>query len=131
MDAWQRVVVPAVRRFRPDFLIASSGFDGSAMDPLGRNMATSETYRELARLTVGLAEELCGGRLLALHEGGYSTAYVPFCGLATLEAMSGIKTAIDDPYLPIFAGMGGQALQPHQKAVIDAAAALAAKVPVV
>ena len=131
VDAWQRVVVPAVRRFRPDFLIASSGFDGSAMDPLGRNMATSETYRELARLTVGLAEELCGGRLLALHEGGYSTAYVPFCGLATLEAMSGIKTAIDDPYLPIFAGMGGQALQPHQKAVIDAAAALAAKVPVV
>ena len=131
VDAWQRVVVPAVRRFRPDFLIASSGFYGSAMDPLGRNMASSETYRELARLTVGLAEELCGGRLLALHEGGYSTAYVPFCGLATLEAMSGIKTAIDDPYLPIFAGMGGQALQPHQKAVIDAAAALAAKVPVV
>jgi acetoin utilization deacetylase AcuC-like enzyme len=129
IEAWQRVVVPALRRFRPEFVIASSGFDGSAMDPLGRNMATSETFREIATITVGLADELCGGRLLALHEGGYSTAYVPFCGLATLEAMSGIRTAVDDPYLPIFSGMGGQALQPHQKSVIDAAAALAAKVP--
>jgi acetoin utilization deacetylase AcuC-like enzyme len=129
VDAWRRVVVPAVQRFRPEFLIASSGFDGSAMDPLGRNMATSETYRELCRLTVGLAEDLCGGRLLALHEGGYSTAYVPFCGLATLEEMAGIKTEVGDPFLGIFAGMGGQDLQPHQKAVIDAAAALVAKVP--
>jgi acetoin utilization deacetylase AcuC-like enzyme len=129
LDAWTRVVVPAVRRYRPDFLIASSGFDGSAMDPLGRNMATSDTFRALASMTVDLAEELCGGRLLALHEGGYSTAYVPFCGLATLEAMSGIKTPIEDPYLPIFAGMGGQPLQSHQKAVIDAAAGLAATVP--
>ena len=129
VDAWRRVVVPAVRRFRPEFLIASSGFDGSAMDPLGRNMATSETYRELATLTVALADELCEGRLLALHEGGYSTAYVPFCGLATLEAMAGIKTPVDDPYLPIFGGMGGQDLQAHQRAVIDAAAALVDDVP--
>jgi acetoin utilization deacetylase AcuC-like enzyme len=129
LDAWERVVLPAVRRFRPEFLIASSGFDGSAMDPLGRNMATSETYRAIARQTAALADELCGGRLLALHEGGYSTAYVPFCGLATLEELSGIKTAVDDPFLPIFGGMGGQSLQPHQKAVIDAAAALVARVP--
>ena len=129
LDAWERVVVPAVRRFRPEFLIASSGFDGSAMDPLGRNMSTSETYRAIARQTAALADELCGGRLLALHEGGYSTAYVPFCGLATLEELSGIKTAVDDPFLPIFGGMGGQSLQSHQKAVIDAAAALVARVP--
>ena len=129
LDTWQRVVVPAVQRFRPQFLIVASGFDGSAMDPLGRNMATSETYRLIARATVALAEELCDGRLLALHEGGYSTAYVPFCGLATLEEFSGIATGVGDPYLPIFGGMGGQSLQPHQKAVIDAAAARVAQVP--
>jgi hypothetical protein len=37
---------------------------------------------------------------------------------------------VADPYLPIFGGMGGQDLQPHQKTVIDAAAALVARVPV-
>jgi acetoin utilization deacetylase AcuC-like enzyme len=129
VDAWSRVVIPALERFAPEFIIVSSGFDGSAMDPLGRNMATSETYRQLATLTVDAAERMCGGRLLALHEGGYSTAYVPFCGLATLEALSGIKTSTDDPFMPIFGGMGGQDLQPHQKHLIDAAAALAAQVP--
>lgn len=129
LDAWSRVVLPAVRRFGPELIIVSSGFDGSAMDPLGRNLATSETYRALTRMTVELAEDLCEGRLLALHEGGYSTAYVPFCGLATLEELAGTRTEVGDPFMPIFGGMGGQDLQPHQKAVIDKAVALVAKVP--
>lgn len=129
LDAWERVVVPAVQRFRPDFLIVSSGFDGSAMDPLGRMLCHSETYRALARSTVELAESLCGGRLLALHEGGYSTAYVPFCGLAAIEELAGERTSTADPFLAIFAAMGGQQLQSHQKAVIDAAAKHLARVP--
>jgi acetoin utilization deacetylase AcuC-like enzyme len=129
LDAWQRVVMPAVRRFRPELVIVSSGFDGSAMDPLGRMLATSETFRALARQTLDVAAEVCGGRVLALHEGGYSTAYVPFCGLAVFEELLGRRTEVADPFLPVFAGMGGQDLQPHQKALIDQAAALVARVP--
>jgi acetoin utilization deacetylase AcuC-like enzyme len=129
LDTWQRVVAPAVRRFRPELLIVSSGFDGSAMDPLGRMLCHSETFRALARMTLDLAEEVCGGRVLAIHEGGYSTAYVPFCGLAVLEEFTGARTGVADPYLAIFEGMGGQELMPHQAAVIDAAAALVARVP--
>jgi acetoin utilization deacetylase AcuC-like enzyme len=129
IDAWQRVVMPAVRRFRPELIIVSSGFDGSAMDPLGRMMAHSETYRALTRQTLDVAAEVCGGRVLTLHEGGYSTAYVPFCGLAVFEELLGESSGIADPFLPIFAHMGGQDLQPHQRALIDQAAALAGKVP--
>ena len=129
LEAWERVVVPAVRSFRPELILVASGFDASAMDPLGRMLCLSETYRALARSAVELAESLCEGRLLALHEGGYSTAYVPFCGLATIEELAGARTQIEDPFLPIFSSMGGQALQPHQKEVIDAAAALVARVP--
>jgi acetoin utilization deacetylase AcuC-like enzyme len=129
VDAWSRVVIPAVRRFAPDLIIVSSGFDASAMDPLGRMQAHSETYRALARMTLEVAAECCGGRVLALHEGGYSTAYVPFCGLATIEEFTGERSPIADPYLMIFAGMGGQDLLPHQKAIIDEAAALVARVP--
>jgi len=130
LDAWQRVVMPAVRRFKPDLIVVSSGFDGSAMDPLGRMLAHSDTFRALARMTLDLANEICGGRLLAIHEGGYSTAYVPFCGLAVFEEMRGTRTGITDPYLAIFENMGGQPLQPHQKALIDEAARLVGKVPV-
>ena len=36
-----------------------------------------------------VAAEVCGGRLLMSHEGGYSSFYVPYCGLAVIEQMSG------------------------------------------
>jgi acetoin utilization deacetylase AcuC-like enzyme len=129
LAAWERVVVPAVSKFRPDVILVGSGFDGNAMDPLGRMMCTSETYRTLARSTVELADGLCQGRLLAVHEGGYSTAYVPFCGLATMEELTGQRTEVGDPFLMVFGTLGGQALQPHQQQVIEAAAAHLARVP--
>ena len=84
----------------------------------------SETYREMTCLLMAAADDLCGGRLAISHEGGYSAAYVPYCGLAVMETLSGIRTAIDDPFLPVFQGYGGQDLQPHQSAAIDAAAEL-------
>ncbi len=61
------------------------------------------------------------------HEGGYSTAYVPFCGLAVMEELSGSNSGVEDPFLVAIEGMGGHQLYPHQAAVIDQAAELAAK----
>lgn len=36
-----------------------------------------------------------------VHEGGYAEAYVPFCGLAVIEEMAGVRTAVEDPMLPL------------------------------
>ena len=55
------------------------------------------------------------------HEGGYNPHTVPFFGLAVLEQLSGVSTGVEDPFLPILSGLGGQELQPHQQAVIDQA----------
>ncbi|KIY93395.1 histone deacetylase family protein [Monoraphidium neglectum] len=60
----------------------------------------------------------CGGRLVAVHEGGYSDVYVPFCGLAAIEALAGLRSKVSDPYLEDVQGFGWQALQPHQDAVL-------------
>ena len=60
-------------------------------------MAYSETYRAMTRMSMAAADELCGGRLVLSHEGGYSPLYVPFCGLAVMEELSGVKTPVDDP----------------------------------
>ena len=43
------------------------------------------------------AERLCGGRLVIVHEGGYSETYVPFCGHAVIEEMSGTAIRVPDP----------------------------------
>ena len=129
LAAFDRVVLPALQRFRPQLIVVASGLDASAMDPLGRMLCTSETYRAMAARMVGAADSLCAGRLVAAHEGGYSNAYVPFCGLAVIEEFAGIRTPVVDPYLDELMHMGGQDLQPHQAAAIDAAAALVRNIP--
>jgi acetoin utilization deacetylase AcuC-like enzyme len=116
--AYRRVAVEALRRFRPDFIVAPSGFDGGVFDPLGRMMAWSETFREMTRMLKGAADELCAGRLVLTHEGGYSAPYVPFMGLAVMEELSGIDSGVTDPYAFFTATLGGQELEPHQDAVI-------------
>ena len=98
------------------------------MDPLGRMLNTRKTYRCMTVLLKELAGEICHGRLLMVHEGGYSTVYVPFCGLAVMEALSGIKTEVKDPHLESYENLPGQELQPHQDAVIKKVEERAAKV---
>jgi acetoin utilization deacetylase AcuC-like enzyme len=95
--AMERVVVPALERFRPELIVVACGYDANAVDPLARMLAHSDTFRVMTRLVHEVAERHAGGRLVMVHEGGYSEAYVPFCGLAVLEELSGIRTAVVDP----------------------------------
>ena len=125
---FERVVVPALRAFGPQLILVASGLDASAMDPLASMMMTSDGYRKLTQAMLGVAREVCGGRLVICHEGGYSPAYVPYCGLAIVEELAGVRTDLADPLLGLLAGMGGQDLQPHQDAVIREAEKLVAGV---
>ncbi|WP_176707097.1 class II histone deacetylase [Pseudomonas protegens] len=97
--AMQRIVIPALERFEPELIIVACGYDANAVDPLARMLLHSDSFREMTQCLKDAAERLCRGRLVLVHEGGYSEAYVPFCGLATLEALSGIRTAVADPML--------------------------------
>ena len=127
--AFERVALPAIRRFRPDLIVIACGFDASGFDPLGRMMLYSGAYREMTLRLVALADELCSGRVVVCHEGGYSTFTVPFCGLAVVEALSGREAGVEDPFERLIMNMGGQELQPHQAAAIEQAAAAVAQVP--
>ncbi|MGJ9423608.1 class II histone deacetylase [Aeromicrobium sp. CF3.5] len=128
-DVFDRVVIPAIRSFAPDIIIVPCGFDAGHMDPMGRMMLTSEDYRRLTRKLMALADELCGGKILFLHEGGYSRWTVPFYGLAVLEELSEIPTGVEDPF-QMYNGMDlGHGLLPHQKAAVDAAVENLERVP--
>jgi acetoin utilization deacetylase AcuC-like enzyme len=127
-SAMERIVVPALQRMKPDLIVVACGFDASFLDPLGRMLCHSDTYREMTRVVTALARELCGGRLVLCHEGGYSAAYVPACGLAVVEQLAGVRTAFVDAAGAAAAATGGQDLLPHQEAVIAAAMPLVAAV---
>ena len=122
--AFEQVVLPALKAYKPDLIVVPSGFDAAAADPLGRMMLHSETFREMTKMLMEAADDLCGGRLVLSHEGGYSAAYVPYCGLAVMEQLSGINTKIDDPFLAAFQEYGGQELMPRQQEAISQAAEL-------
>ncbi|MGH3358795.1 MAG: class II histone deacetylase [Nocardioidaceae bacterium] len=127
--AMDRVVVPALERFRPELIIISSGFDSAAMDPFGRQVLHSGSYRALTSLLMDAADELCEGRILAVHEGGYDPLMGPFCGLAVVETLAGETTPVTDPWMASIAELPEQNLLPHHEYAVARAMDLLADVP--
>lgn len=95
----ERVVAPIIRQFDPELLLVSCGLDASAYDPLGRMNLSSAAYREMTEVAEALADECCDGRLVIVHEGGYSQTYVPACTLAVIEALADVDTPYPDTAL--------------------------------
>jgi acetoin utilization deacetylase AcuC-like enzyme len=121
LAAMEQVVVPALRAFDPDLIIVACGFDASPMDPLARQMVHSEGFAQMTRMVMDVAADCCEGRLVMCNEGGYAAPYVPFCGLATVEALSGESSGVEDPYLAAYASLPFQDLQLHQALALEAA----------
>jgi acetoin utilization deacetylase AcuC-like enzyme len=82
-------VLPALRRFAPDVLILSAGFDAWQNDPLGGMRVTEEGFRSWGDWLRDLAAEVCGGRVLAVLEGGYDLRSLPRLVEAHLEGLAG------------------------------------------
>lgn len=96
--ALEEVVVPVTRAYRPDLIVLAAGQDPSIWDPCGRMCVSAAGFHALAARVAGLADELCGGRVVVCTEGGYSHLYTPFCALAVLEGVAGRRTAVEDPF---------------------------------
>jgi acetoin utilization deacetylase AcuC-like enzyme len=123
LAALDRVVVPALERFEPEFILVACGLDASLNDPLGRMNLTSECFSLMTERLLGAAERLCDGRLVMCHEGGYSTTYVPYCGLAIVERLSGISTGVADPWISDTRGVRELPLRAHEEQAVQAAVA--------
>ncbi len=87
--ALEETVLPALRRFAPDLLVLSAGFDAWMRDPLGGMRVSADAFRLWSRRLSQLAGELCQGRVLSLLEGGYDLAALPDLVLAHLEGLEG------------------------------------------
>jgi acetoin utilization deacetylase AcuC-like enzyme len=86
--AFQSALVPAAQRFAPDLILISAGFDAHHRDPIGGLTVTSEGFAHLMGIVVGLAEELCEGRLAMVLEGGYDLQGLVSSVLACLDEVS-------------------------------------------
>lgn len=102
LEVMEQIALPQLRAYQPDVIIVACGFDAALIDPLGRMMATADTFRQMTRQVMALADDICGGRLVMVHEGGYSEVYVPFCGHGVLEEMSGSQITAPDPMAALY-----------------------------
>ncbi len=112
--AMDRIIVPALEKFKPELIIVACGFDAGAHDQLGRMMVSGDGFRYLTGKLVDVADHLCPGRIVMCHEGGYCPSTAPFFGLAVIETLSGIESGVADPFEEMLATMRFQELQPHQ-----------------
>ena len=72
LGAFRDKLLPEMRRFKPEFVFISAGFDSRVDDPLGQFRLTDDDFRDLTLLMKELAHEHAGGRLVSLMEGGYN-----------------------------------------------------------
>lgn len=79
---------PALEEFRPDFLLLSAGFDAHHRDPLGDMELTQTGFARLTGQVLGMARDLCGGRLVSLLEGGYDLEATAAAVQAHLEVLA-------------------------------------------
>ncbi len=102
IEAMERLVLPALNEYHPDVIIVACGYDAAIIDPLSRMMCTAQTYQQMTEQVMAAADHLCDGRLVLAHEGGYSEVYVPFCGHAVLQQLSGSRITAADPFAETF-----------------------------
>lgn len=119
--AFARVIIPALRRFKPDLILVAAGYDGGAFDLTSGMIVTSEGFRNITQQLVDAAQEICNGRIILEHEGGYSPVATPFSVLSSIEVLSGLRSGVEDPHLALVKDSPDQLLLPHQDAVIQEA----------
>jgi acetoin utilization deacetylase AcuC-like enzyme len=89
VQAFVDVVEPVARRFLPQFVLVSAGFDAHRRDPLAGMDVTEGGFAQLARLLLQVARDICGNRLVAVLEGGYDPEALTRSVAAVLREMSG------------------------------------------
>ncbi len=94
-QVYDDVLLPVVRRFQPDMILVSAGYDAHWADPIGPLALSVTGYRALTERLVRLADELCGGKIVLVLEGGYNLDALAACTLAALRVLLGQAAELD------------------------------------
>lgn len=96
-EAFETVLAPIARAYRPEVVLVSCGLDAHFLDPIGRLRLTAEGYGRLAAIVTGLADELCAGKVVFILEGGYDPIGLGWSLASVFNVASGRGGPLGEP----------------------------------
>jgi len=126
-DSWIELYSTALSEiaaaFRPDVILLQSGCDAHVLDPLTHLRCTTAMYQETVRLTCEIADQHCGGRLIATGGGGYAVwTVVPRAWSLVWAQLSGqpVSNTIPHSWLQQWQGESPDLLPDQLRDPVDA-----------
>jgi len=94
VEVFDDVIEPVLRRFGPELLIISAGFDAHRADPLAQMRMTSGGLAFTTWRLKMVAKDLCQGRIVLVTEGGYALKAL---GESLIGALLALRFEADEP----------------------------------
>jgi acetoin utilization deacetylase AcuC-like enzyme len=101
LAAFDRVILPIARQYDPQLILISAGYDGHHSDPLCSMNLSASSYSEMATRLKGLAEDVCGGKMMACLEGGYDLLGIAASMTNTIAVLAGEDVRIQEQEGPL------------------------------
>lgn len=80
-DEYRRLImqdlVPAIKKFKPEFIILSAGFDAHESDLMSGTNLSTDGYDFVSEVIMNLVNRFTGGRVVSVLEGGYNLDVLP------------------------------------------------------
>ncbi len=86
-NIFRRVVHPLAKRFSPDVMLVSAGFDAHWRDPLAGLQLSSPGYYQIASLLAQIVQEHCPGKVFVVLEGGYDPKAIVYSAMAVIQGL--------------------------------------------
>ncbi|MDY6834596.1 MAG: histone deacetylase [Chloroflexota bacterium] len=98
LAVYNDILVPAARRFKPQLIMISAGYDPHLADPLASMHVTTPGFASIVCLLRGIAEEMCAGKIVLTLEGGYDPSALAESVKATVEVL--LEDTVNEPSTP-------------------------------
>lgn len=98
LKAFDQIVVPIVKQYRPQFILVSAGFDGHVTDPVAELALSTFSYVDAFGKILELASQLCNGKIVAVLEGGYGLRFLGKMATAVIAEMAGVPYSVQDKH---------------------------------
>ncbi len=89
ISSFRDKLIPAIDKFKPDFVIISAGFDAHKDDTIGMFNLTDDDFTVLTKIVKEIARKYAGGKIVSILEGGYNLDALASAAKAHVIALQG------------------------------------------